>query len=453
MLLRLQDRVGWGIGRLVLGGMRLLGRRGTALPGVIVEKLAPGMLTRLIGDRPVIAITGTNGKTSTAAALRSIMRASGAVVVGNDAGSNLMRGIIGSLLAAGRGTIRDAKWFVLEVEEATLPRLVGRFHVVPRVVVVTNLFRDQLDAYGELAHTAALIHGALRALPATSTVLLTADDPTVLGLRADVRAHVMTIGLDRRHAHSTTTLSDAADAIFCPTCEAPLHYEAVFYSHLGVYRCPEGHCERPVTPDVTIWREGEAVAVRRNASILLATPPSTPLYMVYNYGAAMAVASLLGVTDDVIAEGIANVPATFGRAETFSHDGIDGQLLLTKNPAGTNAVIATILDQPVQGLWLLLNDGIADGRDVSWIWDVDWELLRDFAGPIWIGGHRSWDLALRLKYAGFDVSRLIVTTDLADAWNQITAAAPRRLAILPTYTALLEVHRFLEDKDLVKGWK
>lgn len=444
-----------GVGLLRV--LRLLGRRGTAFPGRVVEWLHPDFLRDVVGDRPVILITGTNGKTSTSNAIRSMYRSAGKTVIGNEAGSNMMRGIVGSLLAAGRKRRDQDVIYIFEVEEATVPKVIAL--VTPTLVIVTNLFRDQLDAYGELAHTAALIHDGLKRLPPTSTVLLTADDPTVLSLQNDLRAHVRTIGLALHHGRPRSVLQDAADAIFCPTCSTPLQYERVFYNHLGIYRCPNGHCHRPEKPDAVVGRDATRLRVQMDDRVIEVDAKDLPLYMLYNVGTAV-VAGLIGMLPPIqIIEAVRNLQPAFGRGEVFTTPTLRGTISLIKNPAGANAIIATIIDQPVDGLWILLNDDTADGRDVSWIWDADWEVLASTSGPIWLGGRRSWDLALRLKYAGVEPVRLNVGASEEETWKNISEwstdqpAGHRSIAILPTYTALLSVHRFLEGKNLVKGWK
>lgn len=457
VLSRIRVGLSFLIGGSLIGALRLFGRRGTALPGRVIERLHSTFLQDVVGDRPVILITGTNGKTSTANALRSMYRSDGKSVIGNEAGSNMVRGIIGSLLAAGSKKTRADVVYIFEVEEATLPKVIAR--VTPTLVIVTNLFRDQLDAYGELAHTAALIHDGLRQLPATSVVLLTADDPTVLSLQIGLHATVRTIGLAPHHGRPITAFQDAADALFCPTCSSPLEYDLVFYNHLGVFRCTKGHCRRPETPDSVVARTGHVIRVQMGERILEAEMKSLPLYMLYNVGTAATAGLLGGLSSSSIISALHALEPAFGRGETIETSHLHGTISLIKNPAGANAIIATLLDQPVDGLWILLNDDTADGRDVSWIWDADWELLASSVGPIWLGGRRSWDLALRLKYAGVEERRLRVVASLQDTWAEITrwsAEHPdeyRSLAILPTYTALLDVHRYLEGKHLVKGWR
>ncbi|HEX6512065.1 MAG TPA: Mur ligase family protein, partial [Chloroflexota bacterium] len=340
---------------------------------------------------------------------------------------------------------------LFEVDEATLPAAVAELR--PRLVVCLNLFRDQLDRYGELNTLGAKWSAALRELPPDATVLLNADDPLVASLGAGLQCQVCWFGLDSVE-QQRPDIQHASDSIYCPRCGALLTFTGVYYGHLGHYRCPSCGFSRPEP----------AIAARRVRLGLEATSrfeldgleleTSLPgLYNVYNVLAASAAGLTLGATPETLAATVRSLSAAFGRTETVELEGKRMRLLLAKNPVGFNEVIRTaLLDPQPLHLYVALNDRIADGEDVSWIWDVDFELLADRCQLTIVGGTRRDDMAVRLKYAGFSVHALCVVPDHAAAVRQLLAATPAggTAYAIPTYTAMLDLRRALAGMGAVR---
>ena len=432
--------------RLGLGG-------GTALPGLLAEAVAPGLAARLAADlgQGCLLVTGTNGKTTTARLVRNIARAAGYRPVHNGAGSNMMRGITAALSEAAdpQGRIPEAerRLGVFEVDEATVPE--AAVALAPRVVAFTNLFRDQLDRYGEVDSVAALWREALTAMPPSTTVVLNADDPGVAGLADACRGPIVFYGV----ADTTCAvggLEHAADARWCPACGHEYAYSAVFYGHVGHWACPAcGRCRSAAQVDAV--RVDQPVA--GPLGVLVSTPagrldlslPLIGLYNVYNALAAAATGVALGIGAAAIQGGVASFTAAFGRQERFDVRGREVQTILAKNPAGLNQVLRALVAEPgPKNLLFLLNDDIADGRDVSWIWDVDFEMLAGHTGLLLASGRRAADMALRLKFAGLDPDHVLESyAERALARALSLTAEGGTLYVVPTYTAMLPVRRIL----------
>lgn len=431
---------------------RTLGRGGgTALPGLVAERVEPRVVARLARTlgRGAAIVTGTNGKTTTARMTAEILRAAGMPVLHNRSGSNLMRGLAATVTSAAGvdGRIPDVRRTagVFEVDEATLPP--AAHAIRPRAVAFTNLFRDQLDRYGEVDSIAALWRETVSALPPASTVILNVDDPSVAALRRDTRTRLLTLGIEDMGATGGVE-EHPADARWCGVCGTEFAYTARFFWHVGHWRCPGCGDARP-TPDVAAERvrldeDSADVTMRTPAGPLTLTLPLGGLYNVYNALSATAAALTMGAPLSAVRTGLEGFTAAFGRQEALAIDGRDVRVMLCKNPAGVNQVLRTLLAAPGP-LYLLvaLSDGIADGRDVSWIWDVDYELLRGRAAGITVSGTRAADMALRLKYAG--LADLQVEADQARAVDAALTATPpgARLHVLPTYTAMLTTREHL----------
>lgn len=428
---------------------------GTALPGVIAQRLEPGIVAGVaaqLGEGCVL-ITGTNGKTTTSRLLRSILQAGGYLPVANRAGSNMMRGLAAALVeAAGPlGNIPQAarRIGVFEVDEATLPQAAQATR--PRAIVFTNLFRDQLDRYGEVERVASIWRAIVAALPNSTTLVLNADDPAIAALAAEARGEALFYGVSDKSV-AVEVMEHASDARWCSTCGSELAYRAVYYGHIGLWACPGCGTERPQTQlEATRIETAEAdlrLTITVRGSPLELKLPLLGLYNAYNLLAAVAAASALGLPPEAIAEGVGGFRAGFGRQERLEIEGRQVQVILAKNPAGLNQVLRTICaDDSPKRLLLFLNDGLADGRDVSWIWDVDFEWLAGKVAFLLVSGNRAADLALRLKYAGLEGSPQI-EKDAAAALRGALAATPQgeTIYVIPTYTALLTV------RDLLARW-
>jgi lipid II isoglutaminyl synthase (glutamine-hydrolysing) len=432
------------------GGTTLPGRVSARIDGRALEKLSRGL------QRGVVLVAGTNGKTTTATLLRTILESAGWRVVGNRAGANLVSGLTAAVVEdSGLGGTARAQAGIFEVDEASLPAVVEA--TSPRVVVVTNLFRDQLDRYGELESSSASISSALAAMPSASQVLLCADDPAVAYLGRDLRAQVRYFGLDDPD-QGQTTLPHAADSKFCPGCGQPFDFSRVYVGHLGHYRCPTGDFERPA-PDLQGARvefsglDGQALQVSGIASNPeFLEVPLSGLYNTYNVLAAYGAALLAGVESSRASRGLRSFRPAFGRLERVDVDGRILRLLLAKNPAGFNEVLraSRVLGRGRRFV-VAVNDRIADGRDVSWIWDVDFELLGD-ADRVVLSGDRALDMRIRLKYAGVPMDRV----EVADSPSAGVDAALRLAAegdevfILPTYTAMLDLRAEMARRGYLK---
>ncbi len=435
---------------------RLRGGGGTSAPGKLLMALAPdaiGDLGARLG-RGSVLISATNGKTTTATMAAGILERAGIALVHNHAGANMAGGIATTLLDAARphGAIAG-ELGLFEVDELWLAPLAAQLR--PRAILLGNLFRDQLDRYGELDTIAERWERVLR--EGDAKLVLNADDPLLADLGRTQRGTGEHPGVLYFGVHDDSLalpgMAHAADAKHCRRCGAPYVFDAIYLGHLGRYHCPSCGQSRP-TPAVT------ATDVRlqgvRSTSFTLSTPAgkaqvslSLPgLYNVYNALAAAALATALEVPLETIVAGLAATRPAFGRAETVTSSGRELRILLVKNPAGANEVLRTLALEPGEHDVLgVLNDHIADGRDVSWIWDADFELLAGRIRRATCSGTRAADLAARLKYAGVDPSRIDVREDLADALQAAAADRPgvadEPLFALPTYTAMLALRELL----------
>ena len=431
---------------------RLTGRGGgTTLPGKLLWKLDPGAIDRLARRLPEgsVLISATNGKTTTTAMVAQILRPR-LRVAHNNSGANLVSGVASTLLRAG-----DADLGLFEVDEAALPEVARR--VRPKAVLLGNLFRDQLDRYGELESVAARWRAAVAAQP-DAQLVLNGDDPQVGDLARDHgRAQVFGLDDPRR---ARPALQHAADSKYCLRCGHPYDYAAAYVGHLGDYKCPNcGHARPPL--DV-VAREIELDGLD-GAWFMLHAPEGAiririalpGLYNVYNAVGAAALALTLGVPLDDIADGLQRFSAAFGRFERISIDDRQLLMLLIKNPAGANEIVRTLVEGSTPRVAVIaLNDEIADGRDVSWIWDVDFEPLLEGLETLVATGERAAELALRFAYGGLPRDRIEVVPSLAAALDRGLALTPAGgdLAVLPTYTAMLALRKIVASRGHVANY-
>jgi UDP-N-acetylmuramyl tripeptide synthase len=445
-------RLARAVGRVV----RASGRGGgTSLPGKVLLRLEPDAIgelaTRLANGSSVIS--ATNGKTTTATITAAILESAGYTLVHNRAGANMAGGIASTLLTAARrrgGMAGDAGLF--EVDEFWLDQVTRQ--VNPRAVLLSNLFRDQLDRYGELETIAERWAEVVAELAETSALVLNADDPLIADLGRG-RGNVTYFGVDDEGL-ALPEMQHASDSKHCRRCGAPYTYDAVYLGHLGHYHCPNCGQERPVP---AVRAEQITLHGTSSATFMLVTPYGhrsvflrlPGLYNVYNALAATALCQSLGVSLDVIVAGLQVATAAFGRAETVVVAGTTLQILLIKNPAGANEILRTLaLESDQIDLLAILNDNIADGRDVSWVWDADFELLSSRVRSVVCSGSRAAELAVRFKYAGVPPAALSVVPELPTALDQALAQAhDGRLFALPTYTALLALRDELVSRGLL----
>ncbi|MEO7000555.1 MAG: Mur ligase family protein [Ktedonobacterales bacterium] len=439
--------------RLRIGG-------GTSLPGLIAQYADPRLISHLGAQlhHGSVVITGTNGKTTTSGLTAYVLRETGLRIWRNREGSNLARGVATALLMRARpnGRLRehgDAAC-VFEVDEAAFPRVVAELQ--PRAIVVTNLFRDQLDRYGEVDTVAEKWRTTLRRLPDTTTLILNADDPAVAALADSHQGPTVFFGVEQApSAGERSRDSDVVDTRTCARCRAPLTFSRRFYSHIGHWACPNCGYARP-TP--TIAAKTVLAAGLEEARFVLATPAGEReervglpgLYNVYNALAAAAVGTVMGADLAAVSTGLGRFTPAFGRAERIEAEGRTVHLLLAKNPTGLNEVMRALAANTTAGpqrhLLMLLNDRAADGEDVSWIWDADFEQIAGTTKHLTAGGMRAYDLALRLKYAGAVPDS--VEPEIATALTQAIQATPvgETLFVIPTYTAMLAVRGELERR-------
>ena len=425
---------------------------GTTLPGKVLWKLDPGAIDALAARFPhgAALVSATNGKTTTTAMAASILGA-GRALAWNSAGANLASGIASTLLAA-----PSAELALLEVDEAALPEIVRR--TKPRVVSLGNLFRDQLDRYGELEIVAERWRAAVADLSPTTMLVVNADDPVVAELAADRKA-ALRFGIDDP-AHARGSLQHAADSKYCVRCGQPYTYDAAYIGHLGAYRCEAcGHARPPL--DVA----ARAVELHGldGSSFDLATPAGAArvrlampgLYNVYNALAAASLGLALGASLEEIVGGLGRFTAAFGRFERIEAEGREIVMLLIKNPAGANEVVRTLVDAETPAVVVVaLNDAIADGRDVSWIWDVDFEPLLERVDRVVVTGERAAELGLRFVYGGLQDDAVDVVESLDEALSRGLELVPEgdRLVVLPTYTAMLALRAIATERGLVRPY-
>ncbi|HLX40232.1 MAG TPA: MurT ligase domain-containing protein [Ktedonobacteraceae bacterium] len=502
-------------GFAVMGGrtMGALSRRlhlggGTSVVGIVAQRLYPDIVGHLAAqlEHGSIIVTGTNGKTTTSGLIAAIFSDAGLRVWRNREGSNLMRGVASSLVirALPNGNLRrsGAAISIFEVDEAVIPQMVST--IVPRVAVFTNLFRDQLDRYGEMDSVTARWLQAVKALPTSTTLVLNADDPTTASLGELFAGNVLYFGiddpaLDLQFQQTPSERHQVIDTRTCPKCGTEYTYELRFYSHMGHYACTNCGHKRPQA-DVRVTKVQSddfdrlrihVVTEKQEGDIVIPLPG---LYNIYNVLAAITTAQVLNTDWEPIVTGIEQFKPMFGRGERVQIEGRTLRLLLAKNPTGFNEVLRTLFNEETpRHVLFILNDNIADGRDISWIWDVDFERVVHQTATLVVGGTRALDLALRLKYAGIAQEEMTIvpatplraarrekvahnrnsrdaknihtstasieqTTEakhnrrygIVEAINSAVRQTPagETLFVVPTYTGLLEIHRELEQRGL-----
>ncbi len=442
--------------RAIGAASRASGRGGgTTLPGRALLRFAPDAIARLGAglDRGVTIVSATNGKTTTTGMIAGVLGAEGRRPVHNRAGSNMTWGVATALLE------QDGREGLFEVDEAWLPQVSDQLD--PSLIVLGNLFRDQLDRYGEIEALAEEWAKTVEKRAGKTRFVLNADDPLIADLGRDregrARDGVVYFGIEDP-SQALPELQHAFDAKHCRRCGHPYSYERAFVGHLGHYSCPSCGATRP-RPDVAATRielhgmEGSTTDVRLPDGEIRLALPLPGLYNVYNALAAFATGIELGVEPSRIATALGETRAAFGRVETIEIAGKRASILLIKNPAGANEVLRTLALEAGGAdldLWIALNDGIADGRDVSWIWDADFELLAPAVRRVTCAGTRAPEMALRLKYAGWPEDRLAVEPEIEASIDRALAEAPERLFALPTYTALIALRKLLSSRGLAK---
>ena len=436
------------------GALSRLARRGggTTLPGKLVWKLDPGAIDALAARLPrgTAVVSATNGKTTTAAMAAEILERRFRLAH-NQSGANLVSGVASTLLSA-----RGAELGLLEVDEAALPEVARRLR--PRVVCLGNLFRDQLDRYGELEIVAARWRAAVRELDEDAALVVNGDDPQV-GDLARERSRATAFGIDDPR-HALPAMPHAADSKYCVRCGTPYEFAASYVGHLGDYRCPAcGHARPPLD---LVAREVEFDGLDGASFDLVARNgtrrvrlPVPGLYNVYNALAATGLALSLGASLDDAVTGLERFSAAFGRFERIAAGDRTVLMLLIKNPAGANEAIRTLLTGGAPRLAVVaLKVATADGKDVSWSWDVDFEPLLERLERVVATGDRAAELALRFRYSGVEPGAVEVVPELEAALDrglELTAVGGE-LVVLPTYTAMLALRALLVRRGHVRPY-
>ncbi|MDD6308566.1 MAG: MurT ligase domain-containing protein [Clostridia bacterium] len=429
----------------LLGKVTALLGGGTNLPGEIALKLRPQILKKLSMGYQIVLVTGTNGKTTTVSMLQSILRRTGKRAIGSTSGANLKSGVA-TCLIQNFPLLHKVKgdYAVLEVDEAYMRHVTE--DIKPAVIAVTNIFRDQLDRYGEIDITLSLIEEACKKSPDTTLVLN--GDEAMLGDFVPENKHFyygFNTALDAAH-HSATNV----EGKHCKKCKTPYAYDFVTFNHLGAYCCPKCGFKRPaLSLAVEEITEITADSSSVKAGLLTLTIPQAGVYNIYNALCAAACARVLGMQDEDIREGIAGQACKFGRQETVPIKNALLRIILIKNPAGAEQAIASVLpDKTPVYLGVMLNDRYADGTDVSWIYDVEFEKLRSMqAKGLLIGGTRAYDMGIRMKVAGFEKPEIHLTYE-----EMLTAieGIEGRIYMFMTYTAMTGFRKFLYNKKYIK---
>lgn len=454
--------------KLTIWILRLMKRGATALPGKLALMICPDLLNRLADRFTTIMVTGTNGKTSTAIMISGILTEQKIQHISNKSGSNLERGIVAAF-AEGvtlRGNPKAGTYAVIECDEAAFRKVCGKLR--PLIAVVTNFFKDQLDRYGEVTNVLALVREGIEQSPGT-TLVLNGDDHLCASLGLDTENHIVYYGIDNTKDMLIPEVNVLNESGYCIYCQSKYEYTYEVYGHLGGYHCPTCGYERPVpdyegieieeqTTEYTkfryIHRKSDGETETNSVRIYL---PGT--YNIYNALAAIGCAGAAGLPDSVIAPALEKCRPGFGRMEQIPAGDRNIKIVLVKNPTGFNQVINFIgsNNAPLK-LLFAINDKYADGTDISWLWDVNFEQLEQLENKLlrsYVCGIRGDDMAVRLKYAGIPSDDITVGDDTEVMLSRVLEelAQGENLIILPTYTAMLEIRALLQKRfDMKDFW-
>ncbi|MDD6023132.1 MAG: MurT ligase domain-containing protein [Oscillospiraceae bacterium] len=424
--------------------IRKLGRGGTDMPGRIALKICPDLLGRLAKDVTTVIVTGTNGKTTTSRMIEQAMTDSGISFFANKTGANLLSGVTAEF-AANSGTLSGKcryPYALIEADEAAF-KAISTF-VDAKTVVVTNVFRDQLDRYGEVTHTLDNIRIGISHSP-NAVLCLNADDSLSGSLAGEVENPVIFYGVNTPIYEKR--VEEVSDAPYCIKCKHEYVYDYVTYGHLGGYHCPHCGYGRP-EPQVAVSQvrssdaEQSQITFRLDGTEYPAVVNLPGGYNIYNAASCMAAGKAMGLNAATVAESLSRFQCGFGRMEKFDINGTSVRMILIKNPAGCNQVLNFLSNASGHAVFVAcLNDRAQDGRDISWIWDVDFEKLLDMGeklDAIYVSGVRADDMALRFKYAGIPPEKIFIEKDYVALMEKVTAQ-PQPVYVMPTYTAMLDL--------------
>ena len=408
---------------------------GSTWPGHLALKVNKHFVRQLLKHSSIktIFVVGTNGKTTTTGLINHLLQVSNHTVIQNTSGANLLNGIASALLlnASLTGKVKG-EYLLLEIDENAFIQVIKE--ITPDYLVILNLFRDQLDRYGEVASIASKWQEVVKKLPLSSTLILNADDPQVAYIGEKRENNVHYFGLEDK-AQKAVALEHASDSIFCPHCNTKLTYTRIAYSHLGVWHCSSCHFNRP-TPELT----------HSSHYSLSGT------YNKYNTHAALLLGKIMGISPELLIKGVKSFKPAFGRQEELYINDKKVEIILAKNPTGFNESLRTIDELKAKNVLIILNDRIADGKDVSWIWDVDFEEHLPRFTSLTLAGDRVHDLAVRIKYAHSQPTlQAEIKSTLKDALSYALDMTKKNetLFILPTYTAMLEVRELLVGRKIL----
>lgn len=438
--------------------LRVTGRGGTNLPGKVAVKLYPELLGQLSKNVTTIIVTGTNGKTTTSRMIEECLKDKGLSYFSNKSGANLLTGITAEFAnnstAFGKNKYEYA---LIECDEAAF-KMVSKF-VDAKYVVVTNVFRDQLDRFGDVGVTLKSIAIGIGNSP-NAIVCLNADDSLSVSLAEGINNKIVYYGVETEIYKQR--VDELSDARYCIKCQHEYVYDYITYGHLGGYHCPNcGYCKPKteifVSKVLSSDENKSEVELNINGKDYKTAINLPGGYNIYNGVATAAVASSMGIETEIIVESLGKFGGGFGRMEKFTISGTDIRMILIKNPAGCNQVLNFLSNNQTPSLFVVaLNDRLADGTDISWIWDVDFEKLTNMDNKltkIIVSGVRAQDMAVRFKYAGVPMDKIEVVTDYGELINKmVDQDAP--VYIMPTYTALMELRaRISKDYGFKEFWE
>ncbi len=434
--------------------------RGSNFPGRVALRVDSKIVDKITNNikKDSILITGTNGKTTTSRMISSIIKCTGLVRIHNSFGANLITGVASTLVQhSDYKGYTGADLGLFEIDEATLRLAIPEIN--PKYILFTNIFRDQLDRYGEVNKIVEMWKKCLKDTSSDTKILLNSDDPGVAALGKNLDREVTYYGVEDK-SFKLDEVEHASDSIRCPKCGLNFQYDAVFYSHLGHFSCPQCDFSRP-EPQIYASRiesldsAGNKIHIVTPIGDFQVTISLPGFYNIYNALAATTAALALGFDLQTIKKGLEVFSSVFGRQEQIQINGKKLLMILVKNPAGFNEVLRTFSKEgKPQNLILALNDKIADGRDVSWIWDVDFEVLAKGDNYIVVCGIRAEDMALRLKYAGVDTKKIHLEKDYKKALDKVLSQCKEgeTVNVYPSYTTMLEMRKVIEDSGHVSKY-
>lgn len=421
---------------------------GTTFPGKVALKIDRNILKKVSQGYKVVLVTGTNGKTTTTSMIYNIVKEDGKKVITNNTGANLFPGIVTTFIDNYKffSKTEDA-YAIIEVDEANLKYITK--YITPEIITVTNLFRDQLDRYGEVYTT---LNKILEGVTLTKdTTLVLNGDESLLG-NLELPNKTVFYGFNAK-INEDTKIDVNADAKFCKFCKAPYEYNHITYNHLGDFYCTgcgfkRAELKYAVNEILDLSPDSSTVKIN-NLDIEVS---QSGVYNIYNALCAFAITKELGIKDESIIKSLENQDSSFGRQESLNIDGKEVKIILVKNPAGYNQALDTLcLNKESFSCAFLLNDNYADGTDVSWIWDVDFEKLHNLnIDEVFISGLRCYDMAVRLKIAGLDEDKFIIETEFENLTSKIKESDNNKIYILATYTAMINYRKHLYSKGYIK---